>query len=126
MTCRNFGCPARGYNAEDCALDRFVAEFPHLVLEHRDNPHVCKKFREAAERMREGAGVMAADKNLHTIYGYDLDKVPNIRCLMCGDLIGQEPYIEYTILARFGTMLFIHKRCAERKEAVEQEQLALF
>ncbi len=49
---------------------------------------------------------------LHPDYGYDLDGVKYTLCLMCGEPIGDEEYIEVTIFARFGQMLFIHKRCA--------------
>jgi len=47
----NANCPANGCGGKECALDRFVAEFPHLIIEQRDNPHVCKRFRKAAERL---------------------------------------------------------------------------
>lgn len=51
--------------------------------------------------------------NPHPKYGYDRNLVPGTQCLLCGKPIGREEYIEDTILARFGQMLFIHKVCAE-------------
>lgn len=44
-------------------------------------------------------------------YGYDLDAVPRMRCLSCGDLIGEEEYVEERAWARFGQMMFRHARC---------------
>lgn len=44
-------------------------------------------------------------------YGYDLDKVRDVHCMMCDTPIGDEPYSEVIALARFGTMSFVHKRC---------------
>ena len=49
--------------------------------------------------------------NLHPVYGYDMDKVPGKKCLMCHELIGNEEYVEEKSCARFGQMLFMHKRC---------------
>lgn len=43
--------------------------------------------------------------------GYDITKVPFVRCLFCEEPIGNEPYEEIPILSRFGQMLFGHKRC---------------
>ncbi len=43
--------------------------------------------------------------------GYDLDAVPGHPCLHCGEPIGQEPYTEYPIFARFGDMFLFHARC---------------
>lgn len=48
---------------------------------------------------------------VHPEYGYDLDAVAAIECLMCGDPIGSEDYYEYPVWARFGQMFFIHERC---------------
>lgn len=50
-------------------------------------------------------------RQLHPRWGYDLDRVKHVQCLMCKEPIGNEEYVEYTALARFGQMLFIHKRC---------------
>jgi hypothetical protein len=52
--------------------------------------------------------------NVHPKWGYDIDKVPSVHCLSCEEPIGDEPYEEITILARFGQMLFSHKRCCSR------------
>jgi hypothetical protein len=51
--------------------------------------------------------------NLHPVYGYDVNKVPAVKCLYCNDFIGSEEFIEIEIFARFGQMLFAHKRCDE-------------
>ena len=48
-------------------------------------------------------------------WGYDLDAVPAMRCLTCGDLIGEEEYDEETALARFGQIMFRHARCSKNK-----------
>lgn len=50
-------------------------------------------------------------KRAHPRYGYDLDKVKDSPCLMCKEPIGDEEYYEYTPLARFGSMMFIHRKC---------------
>ena len=47
----------------------------------------------------------------HPIYGYDLDKVPEKLCLICAEPIGAEEYVEITTCARFGQMMFRHKKC---------------
>lgn len=49
--------------------------------------------------------------NLHPFYGYDIDKVPKVKCLFCHKPIGDEEYVEVITVARFGQMLFAHKRC---------------
>lgn len=51
---------------------------------------------------------------LHPKWGYDLDKVKDVRCSFCKQPIGDEEYVEDTIFARFGTMFFIHKRCEKK------------
>lgn len=56
-------------------------------------------------------------KDLHPVYGYDPGKVPDVKCLMCNAPIGTEQWVEVTSLARFGTMLFRHKRCEEAADA---------
>lgn len=43
--------------------------------------------------------------------GYKLEDVKNINCMGCKQPIGDEPYEEDRGLARFGQMLFYHKRC---------------
>lgn len=48
----------------------------------------------------------------HPRWGYDLDAVPGIRCPTCGKLIGREEYVEETIWARFGQMMFRHTKCS--------------
>ena len=53
------------------------------------------------------------DRRLHPVWGYDLDAVPRVKCLFCHKPIGREEYVEDTGLARFGQMLFYHKRCGE-------------
>jgi len=51
-------CPASGCDAHSCALERFITESPHLIVDHKDNPYVCKKFRKAAwELTGKPAGV---------------------------------------------------------------------
>jgi hypothetical protein len=55
-------------------------------------------------------------KNLHQKYGFDLDKVQKVRCLKCHERIGNEEYILNPILARFGQMFFIHKKCYNGEE----------
>jgi hypothetical protein len=50
---------------------------------------------------------------LHPKWGYDLDKVPEKLCLICEKPIGDEGYEEVTMCARFGQMLFRHKKCTE-------------
>ncbi len=47
----------------------------------------------------------------HPVYGYDMDKVKETLCLHCSEPIRDEEYEEVRTLARFGTMMFIHKRC---------------
>lgn len=49
--------------------------------------------------------------------GYDLRLVPAVECLFCKKPIGAEPYVEVTILARFGQMSFAHRRCDEKATA---------
>lgn len=51
-------------------------------------------------------------RRLHPKWGYDLDKVPQVRCSRCREPIGDEEYVEDPMFARFGTMFFFHKRCA--------------
>lgn len=53
-------------------------------------------------------------KRAHPECGYDLDAVPEVHCLMCKQPIGSEPYEHDAGLARFGTMLFMHRRCADQ------------
>lgn len=55
-------------------------------------------------------------KRLHPKWGYDLDQVKYVYCLHCHLPIGDEPYVEYTALARFGQMLFYHTRCLKELE----------
>lgn len=63
-------------------------------------------------------------RRLHPKWGYDLDRVKDVKCLLCGQRIGNEEYVEDTAWARFGQMFFIHKRCDEaskkQKEAGNQ------
>jgi len=56
-------------------------------------------------------------RRAHPKYGYDLDKVANMECMHCNNLIGQEAFVEQMSLARFGSMSFVHKRCETLKEA---------
>lgn len=46
-------------------------------------------------------------------YGFDRAAVAAVKCLACGAPIGSEPYSLVTLLARFGQMLFVHRRCEE-------------
>lgn len=43
--------------------------------------------------------------------GYELSAVASVRCLLCGELIGEVEYKEIRTLARFGQMLFEHVEC---------------
>ncbi len=52
---------------------------------------------------------------LHPVYGYDLNQVSKVLCLMCDQQIGDEEYVEITNFARFGQMFFRHKRCKAGK-----------
>ncbi len=61
-----------------------------------------------------------APPRLHPKWGYDLDRVKDVHCLHCGERIGDEPYVEVTVLARFGQMTFLHKRCLETLEMEER------
>jgi hypothetical protein len=56
---------------------------------------------------------LASVERRHQIYGYDLDKVPDKLCLICEKPIGNRDYEEVTMCARFGQMLFRHKKCTE-------------
>jgi Zn ribbon nucleic-acid-binding protein len=47
-------------------------------------------------------------------WGYDEAEVPETECITCGEKIGSEPYELETVWARFGQMLFRHKRCQEK------------
>jgi hypothetical protein len=51
-------------------------------------------------------------KRAHAYYGFDLDAVPSTHCLLCDTPIAGEPYVIEVALARFGTMQFLHERCA--------------
>ncbi len=55
-------------------------------------------------------------RRLHPKWGYDLDKVKDVRCMMCKEPIDNEDYVEFTIFARFGQMFFIHKRCEKESK----------
>jgi len=46
-------------------------------------------------------------------YGYDPAKVARVHCLACGEPIGRRPYLEDRAWARFGSMSFVHRECAE-------------
>lgn len=48
---------------------------------------------------------------LHAKWGYQLDQVKEVRCLLCKRKIGSSDFVEIPILARFGTMLFAHRAC---------------
>lgn len=51
---------------------------------------------------------------LHPKWGYDLNKVPGILCSRCKQPIGNEEYVEDTMFARFGDMMFYHRRCVDK------------
>lgn len=53
----------------------------------------------------------------HPVYGYDRSRVPGVRCLHCDEPIGDERYVEITMIARFGTMYFAHERCSPDPKA---------
>ncbi len=55
-------------------------------------------------------GVATADAK----WGFDKSLVPLVHCIHCKKPIGLEPFVLDTGLARFGTMLFVHKRCNGR------------
>lgn len=54
----------------------------------------------------------------HPKYGYDMNAVKDVECLMCSEPIGEEPYNEFPMLARFGNMMFVHERCDDEKSRV--------
>ena len=51
----------------------------------------------------------------HPKWGYNIAAVKGIHYLLCEEIIGGEPFTEITTLARFGQMLFCHKRCENKK-----------
>lgn len=62
----------------------------------------------------------AEGRRMHPRWCYDHDRVPRVHCLVCGEPIGDEPYLLDATLARFGTMLFIHRRCAQEPEEYDE------
>jgi hypothetical protein len=54
-------------------------------------------------------------KRPHLKWGYDLDAVKNVLCLLCSRPIGTSQYKEDTTLARFGEMFFVHENCEVEK-----------
>jgi len=60
-------------------------------------------------------GIPTADPN----WGFDQALVPGVLCVACRLPIGDEPYELDTGLARFGTMLFYHRRCKEKQKEDE-------
>ena len=62
-------------------------------------------------------------RRLHPKWGYDLDAVPRVLCLHCHRPIGDEEYVEDTGYARFGTMLFLHKRCWDECKEMDRQRL---
>lgn len=46
-------------------------------------------------------------------YGFDMRKVPGVHCLICMRPIGRQPWECFSVLARFGTMLFNHAKCGK-------------
>lgn len=71
----------------------------------------CTRWQPEVGCPRKADGV-----RLHPQWCYDLDRVPRVHCLACGEPIGDEPYLLNTGLARFATMLFVHRRCAQEPE----------
>lgn len=63
----------------------------------------------------------AEGRRKHPQWCYDLDRVRDVQCLACGEPIGDEPYVEDTALARFGSMLFFHRRCVRCVPAGDEE-----
>lgn len=61
-------------------------------------------------------------RRLHPKWGYDLDAVPRVLCLRCHTPIGDEEYVEDTGYARFGTMLFLHKRCWDEGKEMDRQR----
>ena len=45
------------------------------------------------------------------VMGCDRRKIASRVCIMCGKAIGRKPALGWTIFARFGTMLWLHRRC---------------
>lgn len=64
-----------------------------------------------------------AGRRAHPKYGYDLDKVAGMKCLICDKRIGLEAFVEEMGVARFGTMGFLHKRCETPKMARARERM---
>lgn len=56
----------------------------------------------------------------HPEYGYDMNKVSGVECIVCEKPIGDEPYDEHLTWARFGQMQFIHRRCWSSEKEREQ------
>lgn len=50
-------------------------------------------------------------RRAHPVWGYDLDLAPSRHCMYCDALIGGEPCVGITDLARFGQMFFARERC---------------
>lgn len=58
-------------------------------------------------------------------FGYDVDKVPGVKCLGCDEPIGDGEYREVRAFARFGGMSFACLRCWLRWHPADG-QLELF
>lgn len=55
-------------------------------------------------------------------YVYDKSKVKNVLCQGCQQPIGEEPYVEWAGVARFGMMFFYHKRCSDAIDERERQE----
>lgn len=61
---------------------------------------------------------------IHPKWGYDIHKVKGVHCLSCDKKIGRRKYVEDTAFARFGEMMFWHKTCWDRAEAIDKKRKA--
>ncbi len=53
IRCSRSGCPVNECTTGTCALGRYVREFPHIVIDFRDDPEACKRLRAAAKKLEE-------------------------------------------------------------------------
>jgi len=63
------------------------------------------------------------DEPVHPKYGYSLARAKTVPCLTCGEIIGEEPYVEDLCWARFGEMMLRHARC--ESESAKKERLKM-
>ncbi len=53
---------------------------------------------------------------------YDVSKVKEKLCISCHKPIGNKPFEEVRIFARFGQILFRHKECSNKVERGDHDQ----